>query len=72
MTTIEQAFANFQTLSPGERIEVLTMLIQYKHVLHKVLPDAPLIKYLVTGEGSPNDPMIMAYTQWKDSLTNLL
>jgi hypothetical protein len=72
MTTIEQAFANFQTLSPGERIEVLAMITQYKHVLHKVLPDAPLIKYLATGEGSLNDPMIVAYNQWKDSLTNLL
>jgi hypothetical protein len=67
---IEQAFANFSALSQAEKIEFLNMILEHKELLYKVLPDAPLIKYLVTGQGSEDNPMIQAYQAWVASLLN--
>lgn len=67
---IEQAFANFNTLSQAEKIEFLSMIVEHKELLHKVLPDAPLITYLVTGQGSDDNPLIQAYKAWVASLLN--
>ncbi len=67
---IEQAFANFNTLSQAEKIEFLNMILEHKELLYKVLPDAPLIKYLVTGQGPQDNPMIQAYQAWVASLLN--
>lgn len=69
---IEQAFSNFAALSQAEKIEFLTMLVEHKDLLHKVLPDAPLITYLVTGQGPENNPLIQAYKAWIASLTSTL
>jgi len=66
---IEQAFANFSNLSQAEKIEFLTMIVEHKELLHKVLPDAPLITYLVTGQGPEDNPLIQAYKVWIASLT---
>jgi hypothetical protein len=65
---IEQAFLNFSTLSQAEKIEFLTMIIEHKELLHKVLPDAPFITYLVTGQGPEDNPLIQAYAAWVASL----
>jgi hypothetical protein len=66
---IEQAFLNFSTLSQAEKIEFLTMIVEHKELLHKVLPDAPLITYLVTGQGPEDNPLIQSYKAWLASLT---
>ena len=66
---IEQAFLNFSNLSQAEKIEFLTMIVEHKELLHKVLPDAPLITYLVTGQGPGDNPLIQAYKAWVASLT---
>jgi hypothetical protein len=65
---IEQAFANFSALTQAEKIEFLNMILENKELLYKVLPDAPLIKYLVTGEDSEGNPLIQAYKAWVASL----
>ena len=69
---IEQAFLNFASLTQDEKIEFLTMLVEHKALLHKVLPDAPFITYLVTGEGPDDNPLIQAYKAWIASLTGTL
>jgi hypothetical protein len=66
---IEQAFANFTALTASEKVEFLTMIVEHKELLHKVLPDAPLITYLVTGQGPEDNPLIQAYKAWVTSLT---
>jgi hypothetical protein len=71
MISIDQAFLNFANLSANEKIEFLTMIIEHKELLHKVLPDAPFITYLITGQGPEDNPIIMAYKQWLSSLNNL-
>lgn len=65
---MEQAFSNFSQLSQAERIEFLNMILEHKDLLYKVLPDAPLFKYLVTGEGPEDNPLIQAYKAWVASL----
>lgn len=69
---IEQAFENFAALTVSEKIEFLTMIVEHKDLLHKVLPDAPLITYLVTGQGPEDNPLIQAYKAWIASLTKQL
>lgn len=66
----EQAFSNFSTLTPAEKTEFLNMIIEHKELLYKVLPDAPIFKYLVTGQGPQDNPMIQAYQAWVASLLN--
>lgn len=61
---IEQAFSNFSALTQAEKIEFLNMILEHRDLLYKVLPDAPLIKYLATGEGPDNNPLIQAYKAW--------
>lgn len=61
---IEQAFSNFSALTQAEKIEFLNMILEHRDLLYKVLPDAPLIKYLATGEGPDNNLLIQAYKAW--------
>lgn len=72
MISIEQAFSNFTNLSQAEKIEFLTMIMEHKTLLHKVLPDAPFITYLVTGQGPEDNPLILVYKQWIASLNRPL
>ena len=65
---MEQAFANYSKLTQAERIEFLNMILEHKDLLYKVLPDAPLFKYLVTGEGPEDNPLIQSYKTWVASL----
>ena len=70
---MEQAFSNFSNLNQAERIAFLNMIIEHKELFYKVLPDTPLFKYLVTGEGPEDNPLIQAYKAWVASLlTNIL
>jgi hypothetical protein len=41
------------------------MLTDHARILIKLVPDAPLLKYIVSGYTTNNDPVIQAYTAWK-------
>jgi len=59
---------NIQNLSASEQDQLFQMLTDHASILIKLMPDTPLLKYIVSGRTTNNDPIIQAYTAWK--LTN--
>jgi hypothetical protein len=59
---------NIQNLSASEQDQLFNMLTNHASILIKLMPNAPLLKYIVSGYTTNNDPVIQAYTAWK--LTN--
>ena len=59
---------NIQNLSASEQGQLFQMLTDHASILIKLMPDTPLLKYIVSGRTTNNDPIIQAYTAWK--LTN--
>lgn len=56
---------NIQNLSTSEQDQLFKMLTDHARVLIKLVPDAPLLKYIVSGRTTNDDPVIQAYTAWK-------
>lgn len=56
---------NIQNLSASEQDRLFQMLTDHASILIKLMPDAPLLKYIVSGYTTNNDPVIQAYTAWK-------
>jgi hypothetical protein len=56
---------NIQNLSAGEQNRLFQMLTDHASILIKLMPDAPLLKYIVSGYTTNNDSVIQAYTAWK-------
>ena len=59
---------NIQNLTAGEQDQLFRMLTDHARILIKLVPEAPLLKYILSGYTTNNDPVIQAYTAWK--LTN--
>lgn len=56
---------NIQNLTASERDQLFQMLTDHARILIKLVPDAPLLKYIVSGYTTNSDPVIQAYTAWK-------
>jgi hypothetical protein len=56
---------NIQNLTTSEQDQLFRMLTDHARILIKLVPDAPLLKYIVSGYTTNNDPVIQAYTAWK-------
>ena len=56
---------NIQNLTASEQHQLFRMLTDHASILIKLMPDAPLLKYIVSGYTTNNDPVILAYTAWK-------
>jgi hypothetical protein len=59
---------NIQNLTASEQDQLFRMLTEHARILIKLVPDAPLLKYILSGYTNSNDAVIQAYTVWK--LTN--
>ena len=59
---------NIQNLTASEQDQLFRMLTEHARILIKLVPDAPLLKYILSGYTNSNGPVIQAYTAWK--LTN--
>ena len=59
---------NIQNLTASEQDQLFRMLTEHARILIKLVPDAPLLKYILSGYTNSNNPVIQAYTVWK--LTN--
>jgi hypothetical protein len=56
---------NIQNLTASEQDQLFHMLTNHAGILIKLIPDAPLLRYIVSGYTTNNDPVIQAYTAWK-------
>ena len=56
---------NIQNLSQSEQEQLFKLLSENANILIKLIPDAPLLKYITSGYTTNNDPVIQAYDAWK-------
>ena len=56
---------NILNLSKTEQDAVFKMLSENANILIKVLPNAPLLAYIVSGSSDDNSPIAQAYAAWK-------
>ena len=58
---------NIQNLTASEQEQLFQMLTDHARILIKLMPDAALLKYIVSGYTTNDDPVIQAYTAWKST-----
>jgi hypothetical protein len=56
---------NVSALTKDEQDSLFRMLTDYAVILTKIIPNAPLLDYIVTGIPQSDDPIIRAYVVWK-------
>jgi hypothetical protein len=64
---IETLTQNILQLNLGERNQLFKMLSDNATILIKVIPNAPLLEYIVNGHTDNTNPIIQAYTTWKNN-----
>jgi hypothetical protein len=59
---------NVMQLSKQDREKLFQVLTDHADLLTKVIPNVPLLEYIVTGStlGSNNNAIIQAYEVWKN------
>ena len=57
---------NIRNLSQNEQEQLFKLLTENANILIKLIPDAPLLKYITSGYTTDNDPVIQAYSAWKN------
>jgi hypothetical protein len=58
---------NILELNTSDREQLFKVLSENTSILIKVLPTAPLLKYIVTGYTDSDNPVIQAYIAWKNT-----
>lgn len=60
---------NVMQLSRAEQARLFRMLTDNADILAKLIPNLPLIDYILTGHtpGANNNPAIQAYEAWKNN-----
>ncbi len=56
---------NIENLTPSEQHQLFRVLTDHARILIKLVPDAQLLKYIVSGYTTSSDPVIQAYAAWK-------
>jgi hypothetical protein len=62
---IDTLTQNALALTENEQASLFRMLTDYATILIKIVPNAPLLAYIVSGIPQGNDPIIQAYDVWK-------
>lgn len=58
---------NISELSKKDQEQLFKVLSENASILIKVIPTAPLLKYIMTGYTDSNNPIIQAYSAWKNN-----
>lgn len=56
---------NALNLSKAEQARLFRMLTDYADVLIKIVPNSPLLAYIICGVAEDNSPITQAYDAWK-------
>jgi hypothetical protein len=56
---------NALALTKEEQARLFRMLTDYATILIKIMPNASLLAYIVSGLPQDDDPIIQAYNAWK-------
>jgi len=63
---IETLTQNISMLNVSEQHQLFKMLSDNAGILIKVIPNAPLLEYIVNGHTDNTNPIIQAYITWKN------
>ena len=58
---------NALELNSSEKDQLFKMLSENSRILLKLIPDSALLKYIVSGYTTNNNPLIQAYDAWKNN-----
>jgi len=64
---IETLTQNISKLTAIEQSQLFKMLSDNANILIKVIPNAPLLEYIVNGHTDNTNPIIQAYATWKSN-----
>jgi len=64
---IETLTQNISMLNVSEQHQLFKMLSDNAGILIKVIPNAPLLEYIVNGHTDNTNPIIQAYATWKNN-----
>jgi hypothetical protein len=56
---------NILNLNEKDQATLFRMLTDYAEVLIKIVPNSPLLAYIVSGAPEDNSAITQAYTAWK-------
>jgi hypothetical protein len=62
---IDTLTQNALALTENEQASLFRMLTDYATILIKIVPNAPLLAYIVSGIPQGDDLIIQAYDAWK-------
>ena len=62
---IDTLTQNALALTEKEQDSLFRMLTDYAVILTKIVPNSPLLEYIITGIPQRDDPIIRAYVVWK-------
>ena len=62
---IDTLTQNALALTKNEQASLFRMLTDYAAILIKIVPNSPLLAYIVSGLPQGDDPIIQAYNAWK-------
>lgn len=62
---IETLTQNISKLTVSEQHQLFRMLTDNANILIKLIPNAPLLEYIVNGNTDNTNPIIQAYAIWK-------
>ena len=62
---IDTLTQNALALTKDEQDSLFRMLTDYADILTKIIPNAPLLTYIVSGIPQGDNPIIRAYVAWK-------
>ena len=64
---IETLTQNVSKLTVSEQHQLFKMLTDNANILIKLIPNAPLLEYIVNGQTGNTNPIIQAYVTWKNN-----
>jgi hypothetical protein len=65
MININTLTQNIARLTPEEQHQLFGIIDKNAQLLSKIIPNAPLLEYIVNGTVSSGHPVVQAYMAWK-------
>lgn len=65
MFTLGSITYETMALTQEERNQLFAMLKENASIINKLVPNLPLIQYILTGHTASTNPLIVAYKAWE-------
>lgn len=69
MFTLGSITYEAMALTQEERYALFAMLKENASIINKLVPNLPLIQYIITGHTASTNPLIVAYQAWENEVS---